>query len=166
MNAQARQSAISAGVLLTGGGVVLAALQMSSDAGYAGVGPNFLPLVVGGLLALCGLGLLREAFTGGWRDMEEPPGAARGDWVGFAWVSAGLCVNALLITRIGFVLGCALCFVLAVHGLRWSRGARGLRVRQLAADMALGLAISAPVFWMFGQGLGISLPAITSTGWL
>ena len=57
------------------------ALDISSVAGYAGVGPNFLPWVVAGVLALCGAWLIFEAASGGWRQMDEPSGAAQGDWV-------------------------------------------------------------------------------------
>ena len=43
--------------------------------------------------------MLYEARTGGFRHMEErPPGAAQPYWPGFVWVSAGLLVNAALIT--------------------------------------------------------------------
>ena len=44
---KAPQLALGAGVLVAGVVFVAGALQLSSDAGYAGVGPNFLPLVVG-----------------------------------------------------------------------------------------------------------------------
>jgi putative tricarboxylic transport membrane protein len=161
-----RQGAVGVGVLLAGGVVVVGALALSSDAGYAGVGPNFLPLVVGGMLCLCGAWLAWEAATGGFREAEEPSGAAHGDWVGFALVSVGLLANALLITRIGFVLACTLCFVLAVGGFRHAQGRGAVSPGSVLKDAALGFAISAPVYWLFGLGLSISLPGLTSTGWL
>jgi len=33
-------------------------------------------------------------------------------------------------------------------------------------DVATGLAIAAPVFWLFTQFLAINLPGLTATGWL
>jgi putative tricarboxylic transport membrane protein len=33
-------------------------------------------------------------------------------------------------------------------------------------DAFTGLAISAPVFWMFTQFLAINLPGLTNTGWI
>ena len=33
-------------------------------------------------------------------------------------------------------------------------------------DVAIGLCIAAPVYWMFTQLLAINLPGLTSTGWL
>jgi putative tricarboxylic transport membrane protein len=142
------------------------ATLLSSDAGYAGVGPNFLPLLVGAALLLCGAGLVWEALSGGFRDMEAPSGADHGDWLGFAWVSVGILLNAALITHLGFILSCTLCFVLAVRGFHWAEGRRGVRATGLLRDACIGLAISAPVYWMFTQLLGISLPGLTTTGWL
>ena len=165
MPARAPQLAVGIGVLVLGGAIAVGAAQISSQAGYSGVGPNFLPWVAAVLLALCGALLLRQAWTGGFRD-REVPGTERGDWHGFAWMSAGILLDAALITRIGFILACTLCFVLAARGLRISQGRPGWSVRTIALDAAIGFAISAPVFWMFGQALGINLPALTSTGWL
>ena len=158
--------AIAAGTFALGGLIAAGATQISSEAGYGGVGPNFLPLVVGALLVVCGLGMLREAFSGGFREMEEPSGAERGDWAGFVWVSIGILANAALITRIGFILSCTLCYVLAVRGLRWSQGRVDWSPMSWLVDAAVGFAIAAPVFWMFTKLLAINLPGLTSTGWL
>ena len=88
-----------------------------------GRGPRLFALAGGrAAMGLCGVLLIWEVRTGGFRNMEEPSGAARGDWHALAWVSAGILGNAALITTIGFVLSCALCFALAVRGLRISEG--------------------------------------------
>jgi putative tricarboxylic transport membrane protein len=160
------QVLVAAAVLVLGVLLAAGALQISSEAGYGGVGPNFLPWVVGGLLALCGAFLLWEALTGGYRQLEEASGADSGHWPGFVWVSAGLRANAALITSLGFILSCTLCFVLAVRGFRSSEGRLDLSLRALLVDILIGLAISAPVFWMFTQALAINLPGLTSSGWL
>ena len=162
----APQLAIGIGALLVGIAIDLGALGISSEAGYSGVGPNFLPWVVGTLLALCGVLLTREVLTGGFRNLEEPSGAPSGHWAGFAWVTAGILLNAALITTIGFILSCALCFVLAVRGFRSAEGKLDLGPRALLVDAAIGFAIAAPVYWMFSQLLGINLPGLTSTGWI
>jgi len=162
----APQLAIGVGTVALGAALGLGAIGISSDAGYSGVGPNFLPWVVGGVLLACGVLLVREALTGGYRNMEEPSGAASGHWPGFAWVSAGILLNAMLITTIGFILSCALCFVLAVRGFKSSQDRLDLSLRALAVDTAIGFAIAAPVYWMFSQLLAINLPGLTSTGWI
>ena len=163
---QPPQLAIGVGTLLAGVAIGLGAIGISSEAGDAGVGPNFLPWVVGSLLAVCGLLLTREALTGGFRNLEEPSGAASGHWAGFAWVSAGILLNAALITKLGFILSCALCFVLAVRGFKSAEGRLDLSPRALLVDAAIGFAIAAPVYWMFSQLLGINLPGLTATGWI
>jgi putative tricarboxylic transport membrane protein len=160
------QTLVGAGVLVLGVLIAAGALQISSDAGYGGVGPNFLPWVVGGLLALCGAFLVWEALTGGFRQLEAASGADSGHWPGFIWVSVGLLANAALITTLGFILSCTLCFVLAVRGFRSAEGRLDLSLRALLVDVLIGIAISAPVYWMFTQALAINLPGLTSTGWL
>jgi putative tricarboxylic transport membrane protein len=160
------QALVGAGVIAIGLAMAWGAMAIPSQSGYAGVGPNFLPWVVVVGLLLCGAWLMWQAWSGGFRDMEEPSGAAHADWRAIAWVSAGILANAALITRIGFVLSCALCFVLAVRGLRGSEGKPEGGVRQTAIDAAIGFALSAPVYWMFTKLLNINLPGITGTGWI
>ena len=98
--------------------------------------------------------------------MEEPTGSSRGDWVSLAWVSTGVLANAALITTLGFVLSCTLCFALAVRGLRIAEGRAAGGLRQTMIDTLTGLLIAAPVFWLFTKLLAINLPGLTSTGWL
>ena len=160
------QPLVGAGVALTGLGLMAGATQLSSEAGYTGVGPNFLPWLVGIALTVCGALLVRESLTGGFRDMEAPTGDAAGHWSGFAWVSAGLLANAALITTIGFIPSCALCFMLAVRGFHAAEGRPLPGWRGWARDAAIGAAIAAPVFWMFTQFLAINLPGLTGSGWI
>lgn len=142
------------------------ATHIPSESGYAGVGPNFLPWVVTAALAVCGLMLLVQALRGGWRDMDEPSGAPQGDWVALAWVAAGVVASALLITRVGFILACTVCFMLAVRGLRGAEGRPHGGTRGLMLDFATGALIAAPAYWLFTKLLGINLPGLTGTGWL
>jgi putative tricarboxylic transport membrane protein len=83
-----------------------------------------------------------------------------------AWVSAGILGNAALITTIGFILSCALCFTLAVRGLRISEGKPAGDVMQTVRDVVIGMLISAPTFWLFTKFLAVNLPGLTGTGWL
>ncbi len=160
------QTLVGAGVLLIALALAAGAVSIPSTAGYGGIGPNFLPWAIAGVLALCGLLLIVEARTKGFRELEPPSGAERGYWPGFAWVTAGLMANAALITTIGFILSCTLCYVLAVQGLRRATGQAAGQPRVLATDAVAGVAISAPVFWTFTQFLAINLPGLTSSGWL
>lgn len=163
------QTVVASGVLLIGLGLGAGAISIPSAAGYGGVGPNFLPWLVSVALIVCGAFMVWEARTGGFRAMDESDSSTGGVapcWSGFAWVSAGLLANAALITTVGFIFSCTLCFVLAVQGLRGAEGKADLRPAKLARDALIGMAIAAPVFWMFTKFLAINLPGLTSTGWL
>ena len=159
------QILVGAIVTLTGLGLGFGALKIPGEAGYGGVGPNFLPWLVAAVLFICGILIVREALTGGFRDMAEPSGAARAWWPGLVWVSAGLLANAALITTIGFILSCTLCYLLAVQGLRRAQG-QAAGPSTIAVDALTGAAIAAPVFWAFTQFLAINLPGLTNSGWI
>lgn len=166
------QTIVGAGVVLIALGMAVGALGIPSTAGYAGVGPNFLPWLVSVALLVCGGFMIYEARTGGFRDMDDPDAGQSGTpspkpyWGGFAWMSAGLLANAALITTIGFILSCALCFVLAARGMRNAQGQSSAVARAWINDVVTGLLIAAPVYWMFTKFLAINLPGLTQTGWL
>jgi len=160
------QTLIGVGALVVSALLAWGATGISSDAGYAGVGPNFLPWAIAAALCACGLWLLYEARTGGFRDLEPPSGAEHGDWKALAWVAAGIVANALLIERVGFVLACALCYTLAVHGLRSAEGRPWGGPRKVLLDAVTGMLVAAPVYWLFTQILKVNLPGLTATGWL
>jgi putative tricarboxylic transport membrane protein len=162
---QRYQTLVGSGVILVAVGLGVGAVGIPSEAGYAGVGPNFLPWLVSIALLLCGAFLVYEARTGGFRDMEEA-GDEKPYWPGFVWMSTGLLLNAALITTIGFVLSCTVCFVLASRGLRNAQGNPGEGPRSWLLDAVVGLMIAAPVYWMFTKFLAIGLPGLTQSGWI
>ena len=131
---------IGVGVLALAAFLAWGATGISSEAGYAGVGPNFLPWAVSAALAACGVWLLWEARSGGFRDREAPSGAASGDWPAFAWVSVGVLANAALITTLGFVVSCAkVCHTLRiVFSLIKSRNVIGHNVDYHLHPMLMG----------------------------
>jgi putative tricarboxylic transport membrane protein len=159
---------VGCGVLAIGVLMAAGAAMIPAEAGYSGVGPNFLPMLVAVVLLVCGAWTIWEARSGGFRNMEPPNGAETGFWSGFAWMSAGLLANAALITTIGFILSCTLCFALAVRGLRTAEADKigGFDMKQFMKDLLIGAAIAAPVYWMFTKLLAINLPGLTSTGWI
>ena len=162
---QRDQTLVGVGVIAVALGMGYGAMDIPSDAGYAGVGPNFLPWLVSCALLLCGGFLVYEARSGGFRDLEDV-GDEKPYWPGFVWMSTGLLLNAALITTIGFIFSCALCFVLAARGLRDAQGPSSSGARSWGNDIVVGLMIAAPVYWMFTKFLAISLPGLTQSGWL
>lgn len=160
------QLLIGIGAIAVAAVMAYGAIAIPSTAGYAGVGPDFLPWVVVVALACCGGWLLYEAASGGFRELETPSGAPRGDWAALAWVAGGIVANALLIERAGFIVACTVCYALAVHGLRRAEGRAWGGPRRTLLDAVIGALIAAPVFWLFTRVLEVSLPGLTGTGWL
>ncbi|MDH0864633.1 tripartite tricarboxylate transporter TctB family protein [Mitsuaria sp. GD03876] len=160
------QTLVGVAAVAVGGVMAFGASAIPSDAGYSGIGPNALPWFVAAVLLVCGAWLIWEARSGGFRSMEPPSGAPKADWLSAAWVAGGVVANAALITTIGFVLACTLCFMLAVRGLRRAEGKGHGGPRQILLDAVTGLLIAAPVFWLFNKLLALNLPAITAGGWL
>ncbi len=141
------------------------AVSIPADAGYSGVGPNFLPWLVATALLCCGAFLVYEARSGGFRDLDESDDG-KPYWPGFVWMSTGLLLNAALITTLGFILSCTLCFVLASRGLRNAKGSSTNVLKSWGTDAVVGLLIASPVYWMFTKFLAISLPGLTQSGWI
>ena len=163
---RAGQVAVGLGALGVAAVLAFGAWQIPSEAGYAGVGPDFLPWVMSAAMAVCGVLLVWQALNGGWRDMEPPSGAEKGDWRALAWVAAGVVANASLITTAGFVLSCALCYTLAVRGLRLSEGHAAGGAQTTLVDAVTGMLIAAPVYWLFTKLLAVNLPGISASGWI
>lgn len=162
------QTWVGSGILAVGVGMAVGATMIPAESGYAGVGPNFLPMLVAVVLIVCGVWTIWEARSGGFRNMDAPTGADTAYWPGFAWMSAGLLLNAILITTLGFILSCTLCFAFAVRGLRTAEAHTigAFDIQQFIKDLCIGVAIAAPVYWMFTKLLAINLPGLTSTGWI
>lgn len=159
------QALVGSGLGLLGLAYAWGAIGIPGEAGYGGVGPNFLPWLVAVLLLACGGRLAWQGWRGGFLAFEDPT-SERGNWDALAWISAGVLLNAAAIERIGFVPSCALCFAFAVRGLRRSEGAPPRGLGGTSRDLATGAAIAAPAYWLFTKLLGINLPGLTGTGWL
>ena len=160
------QALVGLGIVAIALGLAAGALTIPSAAGYGGVGPNFLPWLVSAGLLACGAFVLYEVRTGGFRHLEESAPGEAPFWSGFIWMSAGLLLNAALITTVGFILSCALCFVLASRGMRNSQGQDTRGLRTWVKDGVTGVLIAAPVYWLFTKFLAINLPGLTDSGWL
>ena len=149
--------ALSIGVLALGIGVAAVTATLSSEGGYSGIGPNFIPGVVAAGVILLGLWLGYEAFSGGWRNAAPDDPAARGehafDAAAFGWISAGLFAHMALIGWAGFVIAGTVLFVCVARGFGSSRFLR---------DSIIGLVLALGVYLFFVKLLNVNLPA----GWL
>lgn len=148
--------ALSVGLLALGVGVAIGTAYLPSQAGYARIGPNFVPGVVAFGLIVLGAFLLYESLSGGWRNMpaadEQHPEHAF-HLGAFGWITAGLVAHMALIHWAGFVLAGGVLFACVARGfgsLRWLR------------DATIGLALALGVFLFFVRVLNVGLPG----GWL
>lgn len=135
--------------------LAVGAAQFPVDRGYAILGPQVFPYAVAAFVGVVGLLLSREALTGGFRRLpEEAPRAPDAQrWGSSACVSGGVLAIAVLINFVGFVLAAAILFCAA---------ARGFGSRRPLRDLAIGVALTLPVFWLFTLGLGLSLPPLVN----
>jgi len=148
---------ISAGVLLLGVGATVVAWSLPEAGGYARIGPNVAPKIVSAGLILLGIWLLAETLTGGYRSRVPDDPAERGEhaflFSAFAWITAGLVAQMLLIGNAGFVIAGAVLFTCIARGFGSTRWLR---------DAVVGLVLAVLVFLFFVRFLNVNLPA----GWL
>jgi len=149
--------ALSIGVLGIGAATAVATAMLPGEGGYARIGPNFMPGIVALGLVACGLWLLYETFTGGWRHRPPDDPAERGEHAfhapGFLWITAALAAHMALIGSGGFVVAGAVLFAGVARGFGSARWAR---------DLAIGVFMAVAVFLFFVKFLNVNLPA----GWL
>ncbi|MDJ0388524.1 tripartite tricarboxylate transporter TctB family protein [Roseomonas sp. E05] len=118
---------------------------------YAQVGPKFMPYLVGALVVAVGLGLTGVALRGGWsRGLEEVAEAPPTNWRALGLLGAGLLVNLLLISTLGFVFAATAQFVLVAAAFGSRRPGR---------DLLIGLAVTLGAFLAFDKLLGVNIGA-------
>lgn len=148
---------ISAGVLLLGVGATVVAWSLPEAGGYARIGPNVAPKIVSAGLILLGIWLLAETVTGGYRSRVPDDPGERGEhaflFSAFAWITAGLVAQMLLIGNAGFVIAGAVLFTCIARGFGSTRWLR---------DVIFGFVLAVLVFLFFVRFLNVNLPA----GWL
>ncbi len=145
------QLVVAAAVLILGILMALGTLQFPEATGYAKVGPRLMPAIVSGALILLSLMLLKEAWFGGFKDVDEEAAAANPtNWKAFAWISGAMIVNGLLMVPAGFVIAGIVMFAMAARGFgstRWLKNA------------GIGAILAAMTYAFFNYGLGLNLPA-------
>jgi putative tricarboxylic transport membrane protein len=148
---KAGQLAVAFAVLILGLLMAYGTLQFPEATGYAKVGPRLMPTIVSGALILLGIMLLKEAWFGGFKDVDEEAAAANPtNWKAFAWISGAMIVNGLLMVPAGFVIAGIVMFVMAARGFgsaRWLKNA------------VIGAILAAITYAFFNYGLGLNLPA-------
>ncbi|VVO17816.1 hypothetical protein PS691_03938 [Pseudomonas fluorescens] len=151
------QLAIGVGLMVISAVLAVGALRFPAEMGFVILGAHVYPYAVAVFLGVVGVLLSYQALTGGFRELadhtDETAKALPGGKSGAAWVTAGLVGVALLINLIGFVLAASLLFACS---------ARGFGSRRPVRDLAIGIALTLPIYWLFNAGLGVSLPPLVN----
>ncbi|WP_449440862.1 MULTISPECIES: tripartite tricarboxylate transporter TctB family protein [Pseudomonas] len=151
------QLAIGVGVIAISAVLAYGAFLFPDEMGFVILGAYVYPYAVAVFLAGVGVVLSYQALTGGFRELadheDESAKVLPGGKAGVAWVTGGLLGVAVLINLIGFVLAAALLFACS---------ARGFGSRHPLRDLAIGIALTLPIYWLFNAGLGVSLPPLVN----
>ncbi|MBV4462893.1 putative tricarboxylic transport membrane protein [Pseudomonas sp. F-14 TE3623] len=150
------QLAIGLGVVAISAVLAFGASRFPAEMGFVIMAAYVYPYAVAAFLGIVGLLMCYQALTGGFRNLaddHQTTQAQPGGKLGATWVTAGLVGVALLITYIGFVLAASLLFACS---------ARGFGSRSPVRDLAIGIALTLPIYWLFTAGLGVSLPPLVN----
>lgn len=150
------QLAIGLGLIALSALLAVGANRFPPEMGFVILPAYVYPWIVAGFLGVVGLLLSYQALTGGFRELDSGNGVIPGGKSGAAWVTGGLVGVAVLINLIGFVLAA---------GLLFACSARGFGSRHPVRDLAIGIALTLPIYWLFNAGLGVSLPSLINI-WL
>jgi putative tricarboxylic transport membrane protein len=149
--------AISAAMVALGLLVLYQGAILGSEQGYARIGPQAFPYIIGAGIVVIGLFLARDAFRGAWPiawiETDDPARSAKLRQIAnVAFVGIGLAANAALIGPLGFVVASTVMFALTT---------RAFGSRRFVFDLLVGAAFAGFIFVTFTWGLGIPLPAGT-----
>ncbi len=144
---------VALGLAVVGVVIIVDTLGLDERIGVRGpVGPRTIPFVVAGLLLVVAVLLARDVMRGG---RGEPEGGEDIDLTGGSdWRTIGLLVaafvaNALLIERVGWPVSGAVLF----WGASFALGSR-----HPIRNAVIAFALSIGTWYLFVQGLGVSLP--------
>ncbi len=115
---------------------------------YAKVGPTLVPVLTGIALLVFGAALVVSALRGGWQTAEEK--SITPDRTALMWVTAGLVLNVLTISTLGFTIASILLFTCV---------ARAFGSKQPLRDAGIGAAFALIAYLGFAKTLNINIGA-------
>ncbi|MFG1998593.1 tripartite tricarboxylate transporter TctB family protein [Spirillospora sp. NPDC048911] len=144
---------LCAGLLVLGALVIVDALRIPDNLSQRGpVGPEAVPLLVGGALAVVAVLLAVDVLRGGKGQAEGGEDIdldAPADWRTVLMVAAAFLANVVLIEPLGFPISMAIMFWGSVYALG---------SRNLARDPLVAAGLSLITWFLFDQLLGVPLP--------
>lgn len=139
-------AAVVIALMLAGLGALLIweAGRLPDRAGYAGVGPDGMPRVVGWGLVILAVWTAIAAFRGGF---DPRPRQSPGPVI---WILAGLGGQLVLLSVAGFTIASAVLFACT---------AAAFGKRNFAVSLPAGLIMAFAVYVLFDRVLGLNLPS-------
>lgn len=144
------EAGIGLGTVVFAGIAAWQASGIASEGVGSSVGPNVVPWIVSGMLAVFGAALAIEALL----SRATPARSGEGDvndsidWRGAGWMSLGLLLNVGLIELVGFILASTLLFVCT---------ARGFGSIRLVRDAGIGFTLALIAYLGFDRLLGYKI---------
>jgi putative tricarboxylic transport membrane protein len=141
-------------LLVLGGLAIVDASRIPATPGQRGpVGPAVVPFVVGALLVAMAVLLALDVLRGGHGESEGGEDVDLGhpsDWRTVLLLAGAFLANVVLIERAGWPISGAVLFAGAAYALG---------SRRIIRDAIVALVLSVGTYYLFGQALGIGLPA-------
>jgi putative tricarboxylic transport membrane protein len=136
--------AIAAVLMAIAAVLIWDASRINSVGGYSPVGPATVPITIGVVLILLGIGTVISSMR------DNFPQPERQDLGLVGWVVAGLVGQMLLLNVAGFSIATGVLFALT---------ARAFGKTNLAFNLAIGVSIALVIYLIFAGLLKLSLPA-------
>lgn len=144
------EAGIGFGTIVLAGIAAWQASSIASEGVGSSVGPNVVPWIVSGMLALFGAALAVEALLSRAATAQPSEGDVNDtiDWRGAGWMALGLGLNVSLIELAGFILASTLLFVCT---------ARAFGSTRVVRDTGIGFALAFAAYVGFDRLLGYKI---------
>ena len=139
-----QDTAVGLGVVALAALVAWQTTVIPENAIYAKVGPKAFPWISALLLAVMGAVLTLEGLRGGWEHEE----GAETDWRSLGWLGAGLLLNVVLISVLGFIIAGTILFVSTARAFGSDKPVR---------DAIIGFVLGVVAYVGFDRVLGYKI---------
>jgi putative tricarboxylic transport membrane protein len=147
--------ALALGVIVLGAVVLWQTRDIRITPMNSRIGPRVIPYIVGSGLVVVGLWfaveilLGRTTQAGGGEDSEDADPTLPTDWGTIGFIAISLVVYLYLIERAGFIIASSVLFFGAAFGMG---------SRRILRDVAIAIAVSMSIYFIFTRGLSLRLP--------
>jgi putative tricarboxylic transport membrane protein len=147
--------ALALGVIVLGAVVLWQTRDIRITPMNSRIGPRVIPYIVGSGLVVVGLWFAVEVLlgratqAGGGEDSEDADPTLPTDWGTIGFIAISLVIYLYLIERAGFIIASSVLFFGAAFGMG---------SRRILRDVAIAIAVSVSIYFIFTRGLSLRLP--------